>query len=224
MRLRDLFFTTGTVESVGPITRRMRRIRIACPPLSWAPGQQIRVSVDGLLSRRTYSIWDGDDTGVELCVLDHGDGPGARWARAAEPGQEVVFTKPEGSFVPQAGPYHVFVGEETASVPFGAMLRSLGEAPSYGVLEVDTPEDRLPLDLGQGLSWRYRDGGPAASSTALLEAVRALDLPAEPGVAYVAGEARTVQSVRAHLVGERGWPRRSVLTKPFWTPGKKGLE
>ncbi|MEO3828389.1 SIP domain-containing protein [Actinomadura sp. B10D3] len=39
-----------------------------------------------------------------------------------------------------------------------------------------------------------------------------------------AGEARTVQAVRAHLVRERGWPRRSVLVKPFWTPGKRGME
>ncbi|WP_281259398.1 SIP domain-containing protein [Actinomadura meyerae] len=43
--------------------------------------------------------------------------------------------------------------------------------------------------------------------------------PAEPGIAYVAGEARTVQAVRAHLVRNRGRPRRSVLVKPFWTPG-----
>jgi hypothetical protein len=26
------------------------------------------------------------------------------------------------------------------------------------------------------------------------------------------------------LVRERGWPRRSVLTKPFWTPGKRGMD
>jgi NADPH-dependent ferric siderophore reductase len=44
------------------------------------------------------------------------------------------------------------------------------------------------------------------------------------GTAYVAGEARTAQVVRAHLVRERGWPRRSVIIKPFWTPGRKGME
>ncbi|MGH3241328.1 MAG: hypothetical protein ACRDNL_13190 [Spirillospora sp.] len=33
-----------------------------------------------------------------------------------------------------------------------------------------------------------------------------------------------MQAVRAHLVGERGWPRGSVLVKPFWTPGKRGME
>ncbi|TDC16841.1 SIP domain-containing protein [Actinomadura bangladeshensis] len=64
----------------------------------------------------------------------------------------------------------------------------------------------------------------AADSAALVEAVRGLDLPAEPGIAYVAGEARTVQAVRARLVRERGRPRRSVLVKPFWTPGERGME
>ncbi|WP_331717280.1 SIP domain-containing protein [Yinghuangia sp. ASG 101] len=49
----------------------------------------------------------------------------------------------------------------------------------------------------------------------LVAAVGGLDRPDEPGVAYVGGEARTVQAVRAHLVGDRGRPRRSVLVKPF---------
>ncbi|MEV1076992.1 SIP domain-containing protein [Streptomyces sp. NPDC050211] len=48
--------------------------------------------------------------------------------------------------------------------------------------------------------------------------------PEPGGVAYVAGEARTVQAVRQLLVQELGWDQRSVLTKPFWAPGKKGLE
>ncbi|MEU8661955.1 SIP domain-containing protein, partial [Actinoplanes philippinensis] len=47
---------------------------------------------------------------------------------------------------------------------------------------------------------------------------------AEPGRAYLAGEARTIQMVRRHLVEDRHWPRRSVLTKPFWTPGRKGMD
>jgi NADPH-dependent ferric siderophore reductase len=53
--------------------------------------------------------------------------------------------------------------------------------------------------------------------------VQDTDLP-EPGIAYLAGEARTIQALRTHLVQDRGWPRQSVITKPFWTPGKKGME
>jgi NADPH-dependent ferric siderophore reductase len=74
------------------------------------------------------------------------------------------------------------------------------------------------------LSWRFRGDVSAAASAGLASVVRDLDLPAEPGAAYLAGEARTCQAVRAHLVNERGWPRRSVLVKPFWAPGKRGLE
>ncbi len=58
-------------------------------------------------------------------MLDHGDGPGARWARAVRPGQEVLFGKPEGPLVVRPAPYHVFAGEETASVAFGPMLAAL---------------------------------------------------------------------------------------------------
>lgn len=218
--LIDRLFVRGTVAEADALTPRMRRITIRAPGLSWTPGQQVRVVVDGLLTRRTYSVWDYDGLSLELLVLDHGDGPGARWARTVPPGQEVVFGKPEGSFVTRPSAYHVFAGEETASVAFGPMVRALGDAPVHGVVEVDRPDDRLPIDL----TWRYREGAPAVSSATLVDAVRELALPDEPGTAYVAGEARTVQAVRAHLVRERGWPRRSVLTKPFWTPGKKGME
>jgi hypothetical protein len=34
----------------------------------------------------------------------------------------------------------------------------------------------------------------------------------------------TSAAASAGLVTERGWPRRPVLVKPFWAPGKRGLE
>jgi len=113
---------------------------------------------------RTYSVWSYQGDQLGLCVLDHGDGPGAYWARSLSKGDEVLLRKPEGTFVTaRDAAYHVFAGEETASVAFGAMLGALscGERV-YGAI--------------------------------------------------------------AHLVSERGWPRRSVLVKPFWAPGKRGME
>ena len=58
----------------------------------------------------------------------------------------------------------------------------------------------------------------------LADAVRDLRLPDHPGVAYLAGEARTIQTLRKILITERGWDRRQIRTKPFWTPGRTGLE
>ncbi|MBN6055004.1 siderophore-interacting protein, partial [Nonomuraea sp. RK-328] len=240
--LRSRLFVTGEVLEAEWLTPRMRRVRIGgeeLAGLAWTPGQHVRLLVNDLFAARTwlsgavgdalrtYSVWHRDATWetLDLVGYDHGgDSPGATWIRDARPGQEAAFTRPEGGFVAREGaPYHLFAGEETASVAFGAMLRALppGEAV-YGVVEAGDPRDHL--DLSRELVRVCRDGASAARSEVLLNAVRELDLPPEPGVAYLAGEARTIQAVRAHLVDERGWNRRDVRTKPFWTPGKRGLD
>ena len=204
-------FLSGTVEAVEDVTARMRRIRLAgVPDLRWTPGQHVRVRVGGL-TLRTYSVWDYDGH-LDLCVLDHPTGgPGARWAREVRPGQQVSFTRPDGRLVPRDGaPYHLFAGDATASVAFGPMMRALpADAQVYGVIEA---EERLPLP--REVVW----------TDSLLDMLRALDLPDEPGVAYLAGEARACQAARRHLVHDRGWPRRSTIVKPFWAPGKRGMD
>ncbi|WP_399892950.1 siderophore-interacting protein [Streptomyces sp. BBFR51] len=219
----DLLTVRGTVTEAEQLTARMRRLRIdggQLAGLEVQPGQQVRVLVGGL-ALRTYSIWHYDPSGVvELCVLDHaGSGPGARWGRAVAPGEQVRLRRPEGTFTlrPDAA-RHFFVGDETASVAFGAMLAALpGEAVVSGCIEMATAADRLPLAGGDRLDWVLR------GETSLPDAVRRL-APEPGGIAYVAGEARDVQAVRRVLVQEAGWGRRAVLTKPFWTPGKKGME
>lgn len=105
------------------------------------------------------------------------------------------------------------------------MLRTLpAEAPVHGVLVADAPEDRLPLPRSGELTWTYRNTTHPTDTDLLLHTLRALDLPTAPGVAYVAGEARTCQAVRRHLTHDRGWPRKAVVVKPFWAPGKRGLD
>ena len=236
-RVLNAISVTGEVTAIEAVAAHMRRVRIEgdeVARLTWNAGQQVRVHVSDLLDPhswrrprdilRTYSIWRYDG-GLELCVLDHDTGgPGARWARELRTGQPVTFGRPEGSFV-LAGdaPYHVFAGEETAAVAFGAMLAALpGGTPAYSLIEVAGPGDRLPL--ARDVPWLYRDGRPAVASASLLEAARRLELPNEPGAAYLAGEARAVQLLRRHFVAERGWPRQAVRTKPFWAPGKRGLD
>ncbi|MFD5540546.1 siderophore-interacting protein [Streptomyces sp. NPDC127079] len=219
----DLLTLRGTVTETERITASMRRLRIDGDQLAGLdvrPGQQVRVLVTGL-TLRTYSVWRYDPSGVvELCVLDHPEGgPGARWGHTVEPGEQVRLRGPEGTFTlrPEAA-HHVFVGDETASVAFGAMLAALPrEAEVSGCVETRTAADRLPLPRADRLDWTLRGGA------SLAEAVRRL-APEPGGTAYVAGEARAVQAVRRVLVQEAGWDRRAVLTKPFWTPGKKGME
>jgi NADPH-dependent ferric siderophore reductase len=228
----DRMFLRGQVELNERFAGRIRRITITGPALfglDWRPGQHVRVHVGGAEPGlvpgplRTYTIWDYRTDTIDLCVLDHGDGPGVRWARTARPGHDVLFTKPSGRLVPQQGAYHVFVGEETASAAFGPIARALPAGSQvFGVIEVDGPNDRLRLPAG--VQWCYRHGAPAAASHSLVAEVAKLDLPSVPGIAYVAGELRTAQAVRRHFVRDRGWSRRSVVIKPFWTPGRSGMD
>ncbi|MEV5952885.1 siderophore-interacting protein [Streptomyces sp. NPDC051987] len=219
----DLLTLRGTVTEAEQITARMRRLRIdgdRLAGLDVRPGQQVRVLVAGL-TLRTYSVWRYDPSGVvELCVLDHSEGgPGAHWGRTVRAGEQVRLRGPEGTFTlrPDAA-HHVFVGDETAAVAFGAMLAALPEeARISGCVETETAADRLPLPYAERLDWVLR------AETSLPEAVRRL-APEPGGMAYVAGEARAVQAVRKVLVQEAGWDRRAVLTKPFWTPGRRGME
>ncbi|MBP2706378.1 siderophore-interacting protein [Microbispora sp. RL4-1S] len=225
-------FLHGAVEEVERIADRMRRIRIAGPglrDLPWVPGAHIRLVVGDLRSPRswlrgllrTYSVWDYSPDGrLDLCILDHpAGGPGTQWARRVRAGDRASFTAPEGRLVLRDdAPYHLFAGDETAAVAFGAMLRGLPpSAIVHGALTAEGPGDRLPLAHGDSVMWTYR---PAD----LVDAVRSLDLPGTPGVAYLAGEARTCQAVRDHLVRERGWTRRAVIVKPFWAPGRRGMD
>lgn len=231
------FALRARIVHVERLGSSARLIRLAAPELeglAWTPGQHVRVLVTGPLNAltdllhmtlRSYSIWSHRGPELELCVYEHEDeGPGALWAQSVQPGDEISFRRPEGRLVldPDA-PYHLFVGEETASVPFAAMLRALPSGTNaFGVIEVDTPDDRIALP--DSITWTYRAGGTAASSEGLVTALRELKLPGKPGIAYVAGEARTIQMVRKHLVKDRDWPRRNVVTKPFWTPGRRGMD
>ena len=224
------------VERLGSSARLIRLSAPELEGLAWTPGQHVRVLVTGPLNAltdllhmtlRTYSIWSHRGPELELCVYEHeDDGPGAQWAQSVRPGDEISFRRPEGRLVLDPGaPYHLFVGEETATVPFGAMLGALPEgAEAYAVLEARDEKARLPLPDRAHVSWVDRGEASAAGSAALVSALSSAPLPDSPGVAYVAGEARTCQAVRTHLVRDRGWPRRSVIVKPFWTPGKRGME
>jgi NADPH-dependent ferric siderophore reductase len=231
----------SSVTEVEQAAARMRRIRLAdtrLASLPFTPGQQVRVMVTGLSPAaalrggfrdllRTYSVWNHDPAknSIDLCVLDHGDGPGTRWSREVAVGDEVLFKGPEGKFVLHPAPYHLFVGEDTAQVAFGAMLSVLPDAEVHGVIEVGDDTDRLPLPRADQITWLSRHGATADRSASLIEALRSLRLPAEPGYAYIAGEATACAAARRHLVEERGWPGRSAISvKAFWTPGKRGLE
>jgi NADPH-dependent ferric siderophore reductase len=170
-RLADRLLLHTPVLAVDQIAARMTRIRLDLADLAtpaWIPGQQVRVVVgdvpapkDWILGQmRTYSIWEATPDRLDLAVLDHGDGPGAEWARHARPGQLAAFTRPQGTLTARPSGSHLLIGEETAAVAFGAILRALPAGQhALTIIEADGPGDQLPLP--GDVHWHYRHGRSA---------------------------------------------------------------
>ena len=223
--------TGGLIERLVRLTPTSTLIRLTGPSLigfTWTPGDHVRIPIGSLLVLRTYSIWDADATAgwLEMVLFDHGTPKSVRldWAERLQPGQFVrIIRDPRRFAIDPGAAYHLFAGEETAAAGFGAMLRALPpDLDARGVIQANTAADHIALP--RQLQRIERNGESAASSRQLASAVAAMDLPSRPGVAYLAGEARTIQLVRSHLMRERGWPRRSIRVKPFWTPGRRGMD
>jgi NADPH-dependent ferric siderophore reductase len=222
---------SGTIIDVTDITPSMRQIRVAdvsLQGLTWIPGQHVGIligSPDPVL--RVYSVrhYDGQRGTIDLWVVLKELGPGSRWAQTIQVGDQVQFAGPRGSFVlvPDA-PYYLFAGEITAAVPIHAMLEAIpAQTMVVGCLLADKPGEEVPYSGQHALPWFYRYDTPASPSSVLIDAIRSLPLPDEPGMAYLAGEALTCQELRRYLIDERNWPASAIKAKPFWALGKTGL-
>ena len=146
----------------------------------------------------------------------HGDGPVAAWAARARAGQQVTVGGPKGSFViPVDYDWHLLCGDETA---LPAISRRLEELPAASralvVAQVADPRDRRTFDSAADLAvrWVGRDGS-------LVDAVRALNLPAGEGYAWCAGEAAAMAALRRVLVDEKGHDRHAIRAAAYWKRG-----
>lgn len=230
--LGRMLLSGGHVTEIERLTPTSTRVRMEGPKLvgyEWNVGDHIRVRMSSIVTLRCYSIWDSDPVQGWLDVIVYErkspDGPGLQWLRAVKAGDYAVFFRDtSGLKIRPDATWHLFAGEETAAPGFGSLLRAIGpKVPVVGVHQADAVGDHI--ELPRELTRVTRDGRSAASSNDLVDAVAALDLPdVAGGAAYLAGEARTIQMVRTFLVRERGWNRRSIVTKPFWTPGKRGMD
>ncbi len=220
-----------TVVDTAMLTPSMRQIRLSAPGLAdlgSVPGQDMMLSVprttgsdtDPRSIRRRYSIRhvDAADESVDLNVVLHGDGPGARWAAAAEPGDVIEAIGPRGKvFVNPDAAWHLFVGDEAFLPAAFAMAESLPAlTPALVVMEVDSAADQLPLEAAacpEGPRWVHRSAG---TGDTLLGALSELELPPNgPGHAYIGGEFHAVAALRSALVG-RGLSAEQISPKAYW--------
>jgi len=171
---------------------------------------------------RDYTPRRFDAQNLEL-VLDfvlHEPGIAASWALNAQPGDELVIGGPRGSRL-LADDYdnYVLIGDETA---LPAIARRLEELPAGAYTEVliEVPEasdcQTLSTSTHMSLTWLYRNGEEAASST-LLEKVLP-NLPALEGDTFywIACESTRARNMRLFLQEQKQVNKEWIHATGYW--------
>jgi NADPH-dependent ferric siderophore reductase len=157
----------------------------------------------------------------ELCIdfVLHGDGPAARWAEQAAPGQRVGLGGPRGSFV-VADDFerYVLVGDETALPAIGRWLEEMpAGVQAMALIEVADARDRQPLSsrAQARIVWLERDLAAAAGQGALERMLR--NLPADPRDTFywIAAESARARAMRQWL-DQQGVPKDWIRATGYW--------
>lgn len=169
---------------------------------------------------RTYTIRRHDPDANEVdfdFVLHDAAGPASDWAKAAVPGDRLIFVGPSPAYQPDpTADWHLLAGDETALPAIAAILRTLpARAVTKVFAEVEDAAEEQPLP-GQ-VTWVHR----AAGGT-LAAAVAAAELPQGRVDAWLAGERSSMVALRAHLLDQRGYPRGGVRPTTYWRRGEPG--
>ncbi len=219
------------VEAVD-LAPGMRRVRLTAPgleALGAEPGQDLMLAVPSPTeapSRRRYSIrrFDAGSASVDLDVVVHGDGPGARWARSVRPGDHVEGIGPRGKVVadPDAD-WHLFLADESGMAACLAMIEGLAPgAVAAARLEVPGPShEQVPTVAGGvevDLRWIHRASGDPGQPAWLVDALDGLALPAGSGHAYLAAELAVVAELSRALQA-RGMAPEQISAKAYWRLG-----
>jgi NADPH-dependent ferric siderophore reductase len=213
----------ATVTAVVELTPRMRRVTLTGDSLRGLtpnPAQDaelIFTESSGRKLRRRYTIRHArPDAGEwDLDVLLHGSGPGSDWAARVEAGAPIEFFAPRGRIELAAADWHLLVGDESALPAIAALAEAApASAPVLAVVEVEGPEDRLPLATPH-ITWCHRSPLRPGTPDLLGPAITALRPPPGQGQAYLLGESRTVVALR-EAVATHGIGVENSYVKGYW--------
>lgn len=193
------------------------------PPVE---GPEGLVWPQGRPTMRTYTPrrYDPVANTLEVQFVLHGDGPAARWAERAGPGDQAAVGGPGGRFTVDPNVAQWWIGGDESALPaIATLIEALPPAATARVhLEVGGPDDHidLPRRSGVELTWHHRaDAHAPRWGAELISAVRTAGLGPADHV-WVACEAAAVRRIRGHLLTERSLPRDQVTTRGYWRLGE----
>lgn len=158
---------------------------------------------------------------LDLEFVLHGEGPAATWAANAAPGDLLTVAGPRGSYVIEPRFDWILLAGDETTIP--AMSRWLEIIPAgtkvRALVEVNDAGDELPMPTAADLdlTWLHRNGAAPGSTTLLLDAIKAVEIPTGQNTYFwLAGEATGLKAIRRHLVNERGVDKASLNVNGHW--------
>lgn len=149
-------------------------------------------------------------------VLHDAPGPAGDFARGARLGDVCGMSGPCGLGVKPAR-YYLLAGDATALPAIARIAENLPSGAAGAIfIEVDTPEDRLPLEAPPGIlcHWVYRSLVADRSFTAQIEdAIATMAGNPEKHFAWIAGEFSTYEALRGPL---KAIAKARSICVPYW--------
>jgi NADPH-dependent ferric siderophore reductase len=223
-------WTLDVVES-RLLTPHMRRIRLQGIPgeeFAYRVGQDVMLWLPAEGGRRLYRRYtirrfDRQTGTLDLDIFNHGrGGPGEHWANTVRLGERVEVVGPRGKISSVAALWQLFVGDETYLPATFAMLEALPTGvPAWAVLEVADAKEEQPFAAGAEvrLTWIHRGAAAPGDPAHLLAAVESLELPPNPGHAYIGAELQAARAVQIALEA-RGLASTQISSKAYWGRGR----
>jgi NADPH-dependent ferric siderophore reductase len=222
----------ATVIAVEQLTPRYRRIVLGGEALadfqSKSPTDHIKfqIEVNGQPMRRDYTPRAYADGELTVDFALHGNGPLTAWARNAVPGCEATILGPRGSKIVQpVFDGYVLIGDETMLPAMGRALEMLpANANVLAVIEVDDVTDEIALAAGSNATvvWAHRNG--RHPGVAMVEALAAVEWPADEVFCWAGGEAGAMRDVRRHVLSERSLDREHLAMSGHWKRGESNFD
>ncbi len=233
--------TVAQVTQISPNFRRVRvtspdlaryasgglHFRLALPPLGRAPiwprigadGRTIWPEGEDMLHRPVYTAraLDAAAGWLDFDVFLHEGGRTTEWTAAVAPGARIGLMGPTGREAPEAGWIALF-GDETALPAVIRLLEALpATARGQAFLLTGDPADRQPVAAPAGveLNWLTRGQTPG-----LVEALGALEPPADDRFVWFAAEKAEAEAARRILREGRGFGRRETSVTAYWSAGR----
>ncbi|AUG53172.1 siderophore-interacting protein [Thalassospira marina] len=172
---------------------------------------------------RTYTVRAHRENEIDIDFVMHEDGgPASRWAIDCKAGDTIAIGGPgPKKLVDNNADWVLIVGDMTALPAISVNLEQLpADARGYAVIEVLSDADIQPLLKPENVTIHWVvNPHPGTNSTALVDAVMAIEWSHGKPSVWAACEFTGMQKLRHHFRNERAIDKREMYISSYWKLG-----